>query len=136
MKVSEAMLSTIWCPASSFTPSLPAISVAIWKAQTSRPTCSPTGSPSASTRRSPAGESAARLHGRQAPSCRRSPSVSQTSAASASARVRLVAIPAPTTPRAGAPRWPKISTQLPKMWTMFAKTITQSAGFMIARPWR
>ena len=49
---------------------------------------------------------------------------------------RTVAIPAPMTPRAGKPRWPKISAQLKSALKALATSTTHMAGRMISRPWR
>jgi hypothetical protein len=51
-------------------------------------------------------------------------------------RVRQPAIPAPTIPNAGNPRWPKISDQQKITFSTFAARITKSAGRMYSRPWR
>ena len=51
-------------------------------------------------------------------------------------RVRLVATPAPTSPRAGNPSFPKISTQLNMTLKTFAMRMTQSAGRTSSRPCR
>ena len=51
-------------------------------------------------------------------------------------RLRVVAQPDPTAPRAGAPRFPKMSTQLKKTLARFAKTITTTIGRTRPIDWR
>ena len=121
MKVSEARLMATWCPAIARVPSQPIIRATKAKAPNSSVYWQPIGSPSRSIR--PRGAHC-QISGRSGSRCGRSRrQVSARSSRASSHRLMVVAQAEPMTPSAGAPKWPKMSTQLSAALTRLATTI-------------